>query len=129
VGPGAVVVLVEPGIELFEPTSSSRRASLAIAARSLLALSSALAIAFGLGAWMSAATATALTLCALLPAWLADGASAAWPWVELPASLERVGDGFAPAWPAAATIAGAIATCAIGLALPLAHRDLWRRGG
>jgi hypothetical protein len=127
VGPGAVAVLVDPGVELFAPVSSVRRASLALAAIAGLTLVSTLALALGLGAWTSPWTATALTLCLCLPAWLAERGSFPWPWRALTDALEQVGEGFAPAWPRFATIAATIATAAIGFALALVQRDPWRR--
>lgn len=72
-----VLIWLDAGVQVFEPVRSESRGSLSIALLAATAVAALLAVALGLGVWMSPATAG---LAALVPWWvtLAEGGAAHW---------------------------------------------------
>ena len=127
--PGALVAFDGDGLALVTPVASERCASLALAARAWIACCAWIALALGAGAWVSGATAALFAFALTAPAWLGEASARwdAWPWSGLPDALELAGEGLvAPplAWP---TLAGALASVALGIALGSAGLVLARR--
>ncbi len=128
VGETALVALQQNGIEIAVPTQSARVASLRVAARAWIALCAAIAVALGLGAWLSggAAATTALAL-----AWVSLLASAPgggrWPTAALSDAIELAGEGLAAPWPAARSLALVAAIVAGSLAVATSGLVHWRR--
>jgi hypothetical protein len=130
--PAAIVALEGDGVELVRPVASERAASAAILARAALALAAWLALALGLGAWLSSPTAALFLLALALPVWLAAGdphaaLRGAWPWSGLPEAIEVAGQGFAPPLPTARALATTVLAVAAGLGLARAGLRDWRR--
>lgn len=127
-GETALVALRENGIEVAVPIASARGASVRVAARAWIALIAALAVALGLGAWLSGAAAVAGALALTWISLLADAPGGGkWPAAALGEALELAGEGLAAPWPSGRSVA--LAATVVALALLLAERGLehWRR--
>jgi hypothetical protein len=127
-GETALVALRENGIEIAVPTASERGASMRVAVRAWIALCAALAVALGLGAWLSGGAAVtgalALTWVALLARAPAGGK---WPPAALGDALELAGEGLAAPWPSARSLALAAAVIALALFAAAQGLEHWRR--
>jgi hypothetical protein len=124
----ALVAVRQDGIEILTPTASAREASLRVALRAGLALAALLALALGLGAWLSAPTAILATLTLTLLGLLAEGAIArALPLASLAEALALAGEGIAAPWPSLRAVASAAVAVGIGLLAATAGLRDWRR--
>jgi hypothetical protein len=124
----ALVAVRENGIELLTPTASARVAGLRVALRAGLALAALLALALGLGAWLSAPTAIlgALTLAAA--GLLAEGPMArALPLGALAEALALAGEGVAAPTPSPRALAATAVAVSVGLLAATAGLCCWRR--
>ena len=126
VGTGCGVVSLPGGLALFQIENNPQAGSLALLARVLLWLGAWLPIAIGLGAWMSALTATALCLALQLPVWVlassnslpfASPLSRLLPGADLYNSLTLLGDGLVPPHPSPQIILGWLGCACCGLLL------------
>lgn len=125
-GPGAGVAVL--GAAAFTtPAASERLASVGLFARAWLALCAWSALALGLGAWFSGATATLGTLAVAVATWMSDAAPGWLPGRDLGHALEIVGEGFVPPALGAAELAAAAAFVLCGLLLGRAGLGTWRR--
>jgi len=126
-GGESLVALERDGIELVTPVASERVGSLRLAARSWLALCAMLAVALGLGAWLSAPTAAIGALSLGLAALLAGSTVApALPLASLKEALSLTGEGLAAPWPSWRALVASAATIVLGLTLAAAGLRHWR---
>jgi hypothetical protein len=125
-GEDRVFLLSERG-ELWTPVASGRWASGVILERAALALAAWLALAIGLGGWMSASSAAALILVIWLPAWMSSEPSAIWPGGDLFAALAIAGRGRVPPPIDARSLACAALAIAAGFGLARWSIARWRR--
>lgn len=127
VGPGAVVVLEGPRLQWFAPHPSRWSVALSLWLHVWLAAASCAAIALGVAAWTSPATAFVAAAAVPAIAWLEDRAPLFWPGVGLRDALELTGAGFAPGYPALGTWIGCALALCVAPGLQAFARDLWRR--
>jgi hypothetical protein len=112
-GPATLVIGGPGGLTHWRPTPTDRRGPRTLLLLWLLALAPALALAQGLGFWMSPASATLAVLCLGLVAVSSAGGAAPmmswapWPGADLARAMAIIGEGRSPARPD--TIALAIA--------------------
>lgn len=127
-GDGALAVLAPDSFQLWVPGGDERRASSTIFVRAALGLAAGLALAMGLGAWVSPITAGlgALLLWPLLE--LSFGAPGWLPAARLARALAFVGEGRLPEALDPRALLGLVACVALGLALALAGLRSWRHG-
>jgi hypothetical protein len=128
-GDGAIVVLDGRGTAWLAPLGNALWTSAGIAALAALSLAAWLALAIGLGAWLSNGLTTCVLVALALPGWLGDLPwLATWtPWAELPAAIELAGRGLGAPHPSAPTWLATAACIAIGLALARVDLARWRR--
>ncbi|MFT5285009.1 MAG: hypothetical protein ACI8TQ_001170 [Planctomycetota bacterium] len=129
VGAGCGVVALSGSLVLFESVASERVGSWTILVRVLLWMCAWIALALGLGSWMSAITATVLCLALQLPAWnsvnafdvaQATALSSYIPGADLVQSLKLLGDGLVPAHALPHSLLGLAIFVVVGLALAVA---------
>ncbi len=127
-GEGAVTLLADPGFEFWRPAPSDRRASLEAFLRAALALSAALALGLGFGAWVSPATAGLGVLALWVGVHSALGAVAWLPGLRLPRALGFIGQGRLPESFDARGLVGLGLCLAAGVCLALPGLRSWRHG-
>jgi len=124
----ALVAVREDGLELVEPLGSARAAGLRTAARAILGLAALLALALGLGAWLSTPTALLGALALALAALLSEGPAARlFPLAALREALALAGEGLAAPWPSTRAVAAGALVAVLGLLLAGAGLRDWRR--
>jgi hypothetical protein len=124
---GERVFLLSQRGELWIPVESGRSASSALLARDAASVAVWLALAIGFGGWMSAASATALILALMIPAWMSVEPSAVWPGGDLFGALAIVGGGRVPSAIDARSIACAALLVVAGIGLARWSIVQWRR--
>ena len=117
--PDAIVALDASAVDVLAPVASERTASGRLGLHTWLALCAWLALALGLGAWVSTPTA-ALAVLALATASWSGLTGLPFPGHDLPAAYALVGERLAPPGPSAADVAGLALVAAAGLGLALA---------
>ena len=124
---GAPLLWLSPGsVELWRPIASEAAASLRLCAHTAWALLAGLALALGLGFWLSPITAAAAVLAlGLAASWLPGGTRRV-PGSDLAALLETIGQGRVPREPSAALGLVALAAVALGLCLARLGLRSWR---
>jgi hypothetical protein len=122
-----------PRLELFLP-SPERAGTWQLLLRVALLLAGSLALALGLGAWLSPASSLLLLLGGYALAWLeSDSLDGTWlarwlPGYDLPVTLALVAEGRGPATTPAEAWLGALALVLLGLAAQRAALGRWRAG-
>ena len=115
IGDGARVLFRDPSCELWIPVTSMHTAGRNFGLHAALALAAWLALAFGLGAWMSGPFTVMTMLSVWLGIWLADAPSVFVPGATLPAALEILRAGRAPGAIEASAVIGSSACILAGL--------------
>jgi hypothetical protein len=123
---GSRAYLVTGEIELWTPEASERAGSRAVIARLLPAVLAWIALAFGLGAWMSAASATWAVVAAWTAIWLSDARPAWLPGADLWEALDTVGAGRVPAHADVRSLGVALLFAFVGLCLVVLGTRRWR---
>jgi hypothetical protein len=125
--PDARVLVLSDAAQVWIPVASASAADRAIALRLCVASCAWIALAFGFGAWISAASAALCVIALWIAAWLADAPCAWVPGIDLPEALAIAARGRVPPELDPRAYAGAFVALACGLALAASGLARWRR--
>ncbi len=125
--PDARVLVLSDAAQVWVPVASASAADRAIVLRLCIASCAWIALAFGFGAWISAASAALCVIALWIAAWLADAPCAWIPGIDLPEALAIAAQGRVPPELDPRAYAGAFIALACGLALAASGLARWRR--
>ncbi len=125
--PDARVLVLSDAAQVWIPVASAGAADRAIVLRLCVASCAWIALAFGFGAWISAASAALCVFALWIAAWLADAPCPWIPGIDLPEALAIAAQGRVPPELDPRAYVGAIVALASGLALAASGLARWRR--